>query len=299
MTKHSDNPRIIANNKPKIDHIIRKLFQNAQTIRHIEHGYENHIVLVDNKFVIRFPRNEAVWERSKLERYILSQLDSPLVQSVISYNDNPAYSVLTYLPGQNISESDFGQLPIVQQQKIGSQIAKFAHTLHTTLNVEDFKKESNKLKAQVDSGGTYAEHLREMLHDFTFPTPEQDKIAKQFYKSWLAIKPSKPVVVHDDLHVDNLLFENNELSGVIDFAATCVGTVEQELRQVYRLSDAALTSAAETYEQLAGTPVDIQAARIWAITQELATYARCHYNPENPAFQRAQAHLKLWFSEVF
>jgi aminoglycoside phosphotransferase (APT) family kinase protein len=107
--------------------------------------------------------------------------------------------------------------------------------------------------------------------------------------------------VHDDLHIHNLLFQDNVLSGVVDFGAICIGTAEQEMRQVYRLSEAALIAAIKTYNSLAHTELNSETCKIWATTQELATYAReLKVNrTDHAAFKRANEHLALWFPGVF
>jgi aminoglycoside phosphotransferase (APT) family kinase protein len=290
----------IATNKTEIMRITNTLYPEAQSVRHIEHGSENHIVVIDDRYVVRFPRTEEVWKRTKLEQFVLSNLNVPVTPKTIQYSNSPAYLVQTFLPGEHLSEEEFRQLPIATQQSIGSQIAEFAYSLHSALDVDEFRDEYAKLIAQ-NSDGSYGDHLREMLHDYTFPTEAQDEIAKQYFKAWSTIRPSKSVVVHDDLHIHNLLIRGGQLSGVVDFGAICIGTAEQELRQVYRLSDEALISAVKTYNLLAHTDLDIEVARIWATTQELATYARGLQanHTSSAAFERAHDHLVLWFPGVF
>lgn len=287
--------------KTTVTRVINSLYPDAHNVRHIEHGYGNHVVIVDNRYVVRFPRNKAAWEGSRLERFILSKLDFDVVPKLVHYNESPPYLVQTYLPGDNINGDQFRLLPISTQQNIGEQIAIFAHSLHSALDVDEFRHEYSKLIPDGDNNSTYHDYLKEMLTEYTFPTGEQDKIAKQYFKAWLDIRPSKPVVIHDDLHIHNLLIQNGQLSGVVDFETARVGTAEQEMRQLYRLSDTALLSAIKTYNSLAHVKLEIEAAKTWAISQELATYARELRADKklSPAFIRAARHLRLWFPEIF
>jgi len=284
----------------EIARVIAKLYPNAHHIRHIDGGYENYIVSVDSQAVVRFPRTESVWRRSRLEEFVLSKFDSSLTPKVMTRHDDPPYLVQTFLPGAHLSEHDFRHLPSSKQRELGRQIAQFAYELHNAISAKEFTREHAILPTATNAG-SYGDHLREILYDFTFPSKAQDEVAKQYYHAWLSIQPSRPVVIHDDLHVQNLLFDNGNLSGVLDFGAVCVGTVEQELRQVYQLSDEALGAAADTYQALSGVTVKTDAARTWAITQELATYAREYMaqNITSPAYVRAQEHLSRWFPEAF
>ena len=284
----------------EIARIIAERYPDAREVRYIDEGYENYIALVDNRDVVRFPRNEEVWNRSQLEEFILSRLHSPLISKVTYRSDNPPYLVQSFLPGRHMKESEFRLLSVPSQQAIGDQIAHFAHQLHYAISVDEFRQQAQDI-SDPQATGSYGDHLREVLYNFTLPTKAQDELAKKYYHVWTTIKPSRPLVVHDDLHVQNLLFESDNLSGILDFGAVCVGTVEQELRQVYRLSDEALRAAAEAYQDLSGASIDIEAARTWAVTQELATYAReiMSNNTVSLGYQRAQEHLKLWFPKVF
>lgn len=294
-------PQLIGNDQPEIMRIVNEQYPNALSVRHIGHGYENHIIIVDDKYVMRFPRSQEIWQRVKLERFVLSKLKSALVPKITEFNNAPPYLVQTFLPGNHISENKFRKLPLDVQQNIGSQIAEFAYNLHSSIDVKEFAAERDRLIPPSDNGGSYDDHLKEMLHDFAFPTAKQDELAKRYFLSWRSISPSKPLVVHDDLHIHNLLFQDNKLSGVVDFGAICIGTAEQEMRQVYRLSEAALIAAIKTYNNLAHTKLDPETSRIWATTQELATYAReLKLNrTDQAAFKRANEHLTLWFPGVF
>lgn len=134
-----------------------------------------------------------------------------------------------------------------------------------------------------------------MLLDRRDPNPKIDALAKHYYRAWLNKKQSKQLVIHDDLHVGNLLFDNNYNINVLDFGAVCIGTAEQELRHAYRLGDEALESAASTYEALSRRPFDRETAKLWTVTQELGAYCR-----ENSglAHERALENLQFWFPKL-
>ncbi len=103
-----------------------------------------------------------------------------------------------------------------------------------------------------------------------------------------------------DLHTENLLFDNGKLIGVLGFGDTNIGTPEQELRQMYRINETVLQSAVNTYEQLSGYQLNLQACKIWSITQELAVYSEMitNNNTNHPAFSRAALNLQNWLPEA-
>jgi hypothetical protein len=131
-------PQFIGNDQPAIMRVISKQYPNARNVHHIKHGYENHIVIIDDKYVVRFPRSQEIWQRVKLERFVLSRLKSSLVPKIIEFSNVPPYLVQTFLPGGHISEREFRKLPLAVQQNIGSQIAEFAYNLHSSIDVKEY-----------------------------------------------------------------------------------------------------------------------------------------------------------------
>jgi hypothetical protein len=93
-----------------------------------------------------------------------------------------------------------------------------------------------------------------------------------------------------------MFFVNHRLAGILDFANTTIGSPEQEMRQLYRISDEFLTLAIRAYESRAGREVDLEASKIWAIIQEISMFAKRLVNGEtdHPGFLRACQNLNKW-----
>jgi Ser/Thr protein kinase RdoA (MazF antagonist) len=82
------------------------------------------------------------------------------------------------------------------------------------------------------TGEPWPKYYEKVVHDGYFPTAVQDEIAKKCHAEWVARCATAPtVVVHDDLHTENMMLnDDNWLIGILDFGDTNVGTPEQELR---------------------------------------------------------------------
>lgn len=272
--------------------IVETLFPSAN-MRIINDGQENLIVVVDETQIVRFPRTEEVWQNGRNERFVLKKL-SPMLEMpiprLIDISEDPAYVITTYQKGNQLTTRKMRTLPLTTLRHIGEEIATFAFTLHATVASDEIQP------FLIAPTWSYDDYLKRVLLDRQDPNPKVDELAKHYYHAWLRKEKKKEVVVHDDLHTGNLLFNDTyHLAGVLDFGAICLGTPEQELRQVYRLGDEALGAAAVVYEKLSSRPVDRELAKLWTITQELGSYCR----PDTKAVHdRAAENLRFWFPDL-
>jgi aminoglycoside phosphotransferase (APT) family kinase protein len=272
---------------------VTKLYGSDAIVEVIDSGYENVIFVVNNTYSVRFPRSLEIWDRSSIERAVLGELgnNSPIkVPRIISINHDPAYVVAEYIKGQQITTNRVRALSANVKAKIGTSVAEFTYYLHKTVGV-------NKIQSLVpEQKSTYGDYLKRVLVDRTDPNPTIDILAKKYYELWIKMPKDNTVVVHDDLHTGNLIFDNDyNLIGAIDFGAVCIGSPEQDLRQTYRLGNEALVAAANKYSELSGQKIDIDIAKTWTITQELGAYCR---QDSGVAHDRAKNNLEFWFSDL-
>lgn len=268
---------------------VKQLYGSESTIDVIDTGYENIIFVVNNEYSVRFPRTLEIWNRGIVERTVLAMLtNGPIpIPEIISTSDNPAHVVTKYIHGKPVSAENIRSLPVAVKANIGASIAEFAYFLHDTVDVSTIK---TLLPEQKD---TYGDYLKRVLIDRVDPDAKIDALAKKYYELWVEMPKKKEVVVHDDLHTGNLLFDDKyNLVGVLDFGAICIGSPEQDLRQTYRLGDNVLNAAANKYKALSGRDIDIEIAKIWTITQELGAYCR---EESGIARERAKQNLEFWF----
>jgi len=281
--------------------IAHKQYPAATELTHIDHGYENGVIIIGSTAVLRAPRDAEVYKRWALERYVVTHFSSPLIPRILSENDNPPYAFYSLLPGKHFTESSILEASEDEQTRVGEQLGRFIAGLHASLSTEAIAAIQAKLPKPEDDE-SFADYLERTLLRYTLPTKEQDALAKGYYKLWRERKEPKTVVVHDDLHVSNLLFDEHlNLSGVLDFASVCVGTPEQEFRQLYRLGEVVFETAIKAYYEKIGYSVDAEIAKSWVITQELAAYAQglIANKQDSLWFKRAERHLKRWFPDLF
>ncbi|NCU37686.1 aminoglycoside phosphotransferase family protein [Candidatus Saccharibacteria bacterium] len=293
MNSSEENSAHLGSNPNLALQLIYKLYGDGVDVNIIDSGFENLIIIVNKTYVVRFPRTKEVWVRGQTERSVLQELSNTtdlIVPKVVSINNNPPYLVTQYLHGEMLDVQTVRNLPQAKKQHIGQSIADFAFALHSSIPVKMVTL------SYIEQKSTYDDYLRRVLMERNDPNAKIDKLAKKYYLAWQKIPKAKTVVVHDDLHTGNLLFDKDyNLSGVLDFGAVCVGSPEQDLRQMYRLGEDVLEAVARRYEQLSGQPFDRQTAKVWTVTQELAAYCR---EESGTTRDRAKANLEYWFGAL-
>lgn len=252
----------------------------------IDSGYDNLVITAGDK-LYRFPRSGEVWEKGLVEREILEKLSAHPELSVphlLSVNENPAYAILTSIPGKNLSPEAIRSLSTDHQQYIGEQIGTFAYHFHKLFHTDDIKPLLPKDDPQI----LYANYLQQILKD------RSEKTAAWVREAWPKHNHPGDTVIHDDLHTHNMLFDDNSnLTGVIDFGDVSLGSPEQELRYTYWISDIVLDNAIATYEQLAHKSLSKELLVLCAVSQEITGL----YDPER-SYMHARALHNLSFREL-
>jgi aminoglycoside phosphotransferase (APT) family kinase protein len=284
--------------------IIKDLYPGAQKVKLVEHGYDNLVVLVDEKYAVRFPKHDGAYAHSKYEKEILSDLvnfDKVKVPKILGEGEYPPYMITTFLHGTHLKSAEIRELPFDKQEKIGEQFAIFAHAMHSLHSVERARQVRQELKLDEFAEEPWDIYFARTLFETKLQDDAQDKIVKEYFKKWSELKYSTPeFVLHDDLHNDNLLFIKGELTGVLDFGDTNIGHPEQELRQLYRINEITLDAAVKKYEGLSGLNLNVEAIKVWCILQEMAVYSSSFIKNdfERPGFARGVKNLNRWFPEA-
>lgn len=270
----------------------------AARIQVIDYGYDNIVVLIDTTYALRFPRDQDAYTRNLYEKQILRHLKNLraiALPEVVGEHANPSYFITSFVRGEHLSPAAVRGFSVKLQRQLGEDIATFAYGMHSLFSVDEANRIRKKLR--LDKEESWSAYFKRLLYAVTLPDARQDRIAKAYYKKWQAIdNTSCMVAIHDDLHNENILFEGSRLCGVLDFGDTTIGTAEQELRQLYRINETVLNAAIDKYSTLAGRALDIEAAKTWAIMQELAAYAEllAKGDTSHPTFARAARNLNEW-----
>src|SRR5208282_2779736 len=91
-----------------------------------------------------------------------------------------------------------------------------------------------------------------------------------------------------------LLFENNQIVGILDFGYAKSGTAAQELRLLPCINKLLLENTIDQYSNLGGLDVDPNEVHIWAISTQLASYCDrlSKGQTDHPSYIRSRENLK-------
>jgi len=281
-----------------------KLYPDAQKITMIEHSHDNIVALIDSDHAVRFPRNSNAYRRALYEKHILERLediDTIAIPHILDEHHEPPYFVTSFMTGHHIGAADVRLFTNERQQEFAKRVAQFAYAMHASFAIEEelpLRKEHG-LDEMADEE-PWTVYFKRVIYDATFPTQEQDEVAKKYYDEWMSLcNVPATVVVHDDLHTQNMMFEGDQLIGIIDFGDANLGTPEQELRQLYRVGEEVALIGLREYQNLSGRQLNFDALKVWCIMKELADYYNHFTNKRmgHHAFRRACRNLSEWFPE--
>lgn len=279
------------------------LYSNAKRIEVVEHGYDNIVGLVDETYAVRFPRNNDAYSRSQYEKSVLESIHGVQtleIPKILDEGSDSHYLVTSFLHGAHLSSDAIRHLSQDEQDKFARDIAQFAFTLHQSLSIDDVRNYRRTFVLdELDE--PWDLYFEKHLSNPELPNEKQNQLITRYYQAWRNHVPSSGIVaVHDDLHTDNMLFQEGSVTGVLDFGDTNVGTPEQELRQLYRINERVLRVAIETYSALSDKELSYEFAKNWAIVQELGSYVdrSSTGSTGHPSYIRACNNLNNWLPQA-
>jgi aminoglycoside phosphotransferase (APT) family kinase protein len=285
--------------------IAHNLYPDTKNITMIEHSADNIVALIDTDYAVRFPRHKNAYLRGQYEKHILDQLEEAptiTIPRVLGEHANPPYIITSFVLGHHLSSATVRTLPQNLQQEFATAVAKFAYTMHTSFALDEELPLRKELGLdELEAEEPWPIYFKRVVKNGHFQNPVQDGIAKKCYTDWSGLCDVAPtVVVHDDLHTENMMFDDaNHLTGVLDFGDANVGTPEQELRQLYRISEEVTQAAVQEYQRLSGRQLNVEAVKLWAIMKELADYSRrlVAQSTSHHSFKRTSHNLNIWLPE--
>jgi len=270
-------------------------------IDYIEHGSDNIVTIVNKQLVFRFPRTEPKARRIAFETALLQKTKGNIhavqVPELVQVHTAPLYLVAKYIAGTQYRADQIKSLSEASQQGIGVTIAEFMHEFNRAIS----GLEVRRLRAEsgVDSlDEPWPEYFRRLFEQQRLPNQRLAPIVQQYYGLWkdYVAHERSDYAIHDDLHLANLLFSADKLTGILDFGDVNTGSIESELRWMYLMGDTVLRAAIDHYQQISGNQVNYDHIRVWAIMHELSTYTDrlARQQTADFPFQRAQTHLRAW-----
>lgn len=209
--------------------LIKKIKEHFPKLRFKESklitcGFDHVILVLDNKYIFRFPKDNHYKKKIKIEMDLLGQLKSKTKVAIPNYQFVPkdkTFGGYKLIPGKRLTKTAFNRLNKKPQKKIAVQIGNFLTALHKF-----------SLKKAKRIGLIHAWTIADRIKEFYkrkkyvyFPLSTKEKTYVQnFIKKWASLSvPKNLSVIHDDFIGDHILINKEKLGGVIDFGDSALG----------------------------------------------------------------------------
>ena len=230
-------------------------------------GEDHAVVLLDDRWVFRFPRTPEAAALGAAERRLLAALGAASPLAVPRYDhvsragDFGGYRMIA---GQPLTEAAFAALPRVAQERVLGQIGDFLRVLHA-------------LPPELVAGGPDAEGAAGFANRYAKRRqslsgalgPDLLGVADRFYQALpSAVATRREAVIHRDFSEDHILLHPREgrLAGVIDFTDAALGDPAFDFASLWAHGRWAPERAARTYGAGAGA-ADMLARSLWWFTR--------------------------------
>ena len=205
-------------NKNKLIQKIREEFPQIKfkTVKQITGGLDHVVLILDDKYVFRFPKNDYYKKKIKVEMKLLSKLQKKT--SKIPYykfvpNDQ-SFGGYPLIDGEPLSAKKFNNFTNQQKKQLANELADFLTALHKT-PISKAKKIGLKFEwSHQDELKQYKERRK---HIIKVLNQKELCFVDNLMEKYVSLKLPKNCLVHHDLSEDYILAKNNKLSGIIDF----------------------------------------------------------------------------------
>ena len=225
-------------NKRELLQKIRKEFPDLAWTKaeHNIDGQDHYVIILDDKYVFRFPRTAKYLKRLQNEILLLEYLKDKLNVSVPEYiyvAKDKSFAGYVLIPGFQLKKKVFRDLSDEVKQNLAKQIAGFLSELHK-LPLKDLagygiEEPAIRVKYSV---------LKSKIYKYVIPRiSKKDKILVDEYledfKKYL--KFPKEVFTHNDFYSSHILLDEKleYFSGVIDFSDRKVGDPARDFCELW------------------------------------------------------------------
>lgn len=209
----------------------RGLFSDQSVVRRVEVGFTNTVYDVDGRLIVKIctdPHNEANF-LNELNFYQLNQ-DNPAIPKLYRASQDKHkipyfYAIIEKVPGQSLYEV-WHQLTEERREMMIEQLCLILKELHRNAGEAYDWSQKNKKEFMI----AYRQVKRRGL----FSASERATIESAYTKFDQYLQSNDFVMVHNDLHFDNILLCRDQLK-LIDFERSMYAPRDFELGILYRM----------------------------------------------------------------
>lgn len=237
-------------------------------------GLVNDILVVNEEFVFRFPKNDT-WAKELLANEIrVVNLVRKYIDMPIPMFEQPAddFVVYRFIRGKPLLRNDILSLNDAAQDRLAEQLATFLRQFHN-IPLNELKKHNIPQSAVNRNSDVWLQLYEDVRHEL-FPlmmTHAKEWVDKHFEpvlndREWTNYEP---MLVNGDVGPYHILYDKgaNRINGIIDFGTAGVGDPAADFTCIiYNYGESFLRQMAKFYPMASKV---IDRARFWSGTLEL------------------------------
>lgn len=187
----------------------------------ISDGWDFIVLELDNGSLIRIPRTDTYKPLFKKEVQLLNKLQSKIDLQIPHYHlhdDNGVVGMYQKIEGVTLTKEIYQSLDNIQKDNLAKTLALFFYQLHTSISMDAAKQLGY---------GIYKP-------DFDLDVPDEYKsLWTDIIKLKNNLREPDFVVIHNDVHCDNMIIKDDQLVGIIDFSEATIADRFIDLKKLY------------------------------------------------------------------
>ena len=205
-------------NKNDLTKRIREEFPQIKfkNVKQVTCGLDHVVLILDNKYVFRFPKNDYYKNKIKVEMRLLSELQKK-TNKIPDYkfvSKDQSFGGYLIIDGKPLSTKKFKNFTNQQKKRLANELADFLTVLHK-IPISKAKKIGLKFEwSHQDELNQYKKrrkYLRKVLNQ------KELSFVDNLMGKYVSLKLPQNFLVHHDFSEYHILVKDNKLSGIIDF----------------------------------------------------------------------------------
>jgi aminoglycoside 2''-phosphotransferase len=222
------------------------------------YGEDNYVVVLDSRWIVRFPRSDAQRWRFIAELSLLDALCATARVAVPRYEwvaPEKAFGAYRLIEGREMTPPVYAALRAQAQQTLLAKLGAFLSDLHA-LPEETLRLPDGALQ-RCWTGAAFATYYRGMRRAMIEPVVSASSLARfdAFHEAFAVPGGGVDRVCHGDLSDDHILIgSDNRLAGIIDFTDAAWGDPAIDFAYLWRMGEEAVDIVLSHYALATADP---------------------------------------------
>ena len=181
-----------------------------KNVKQVTCGLDHVVLILDDKYVLRFPKNDYYKKKIKVEMRLLTELKKK-TSKIPDYKYVPkdqSFGGYPIIDGKPLTSKNFNNFTNQQKTQLVNELADFLTTLHK-IPISKAKKIGLKFEwSHQDELNQYKQRKKQIKKVLN---SKEMRFVDNLMEKYVSLKLPKNCLVHHDLSEDHILAKNNKL----------------------------------------------------------------------------------------